>query len=846
MKLEKCYVLKSGLISKDEKWSGNILVDGNITILKGITVKVEPGTIINFANKNSEAENEENQKVNFLFDEFDIEKERYSRKISINVYGSFFIFGEKNNRIKIGNCNWNGYIYAAKGSCCEFRHTIFQYCFGLILDGNSEIFKIYSCLFEQCFFGVVNFSKIIIKKSQFRFNYHAVVSYVQSIISDNIFYENIKNSIVLKSLLNSYIVSNHFFLNNNALVCIQSRKIFIKENILYFNYYAISVLNCYDLRIFKTIFLNNYIGFKSEGNSEKIFINECFYSNSVINIFDESSIEFHNNLSINSNVAIICCGRANIVLFDTEIFDNKVGLILFDNSTANLSNSKINSFNINVLLRSETSLFADNTQFDSKNFIYLCFNNSILDIINSEIKGQDFLYSNFFVEVFLKNNFINVHNFIRIFDFSNIFLGQCSIKIFNEGIISNGRNSISIDNTEIVIDRGALFDLKNDEIIKLNHATIKGCFCKTFYGCILEIQNSTILDKNNNIEIFHNVDINIKNSSIKSSFITNGIANIDINDSFIDSLSVSGLSNVKLKDCEIKGKAVNVSESGELFMSGVKAELEEGINIINSGKLKILSTKICSHWTGIRKEGNETIEYIDGIICGEKEGIVLSNGNGSILYGLKIKSKLEGIKLQGANGIKLEEIDIESEGLGLEIEGEISEKIEGIRIRSQKALNVSKNLLKLKKSLIEGESTIGAMGYLEVENSIFGKISVVGMGELDLRDSEIEGESVNVRESGEIFMSAVKAELEEGIDVTGGGKLNVIGSKIKSENTCIKKEGFEVIECEDTEIEGINGIVIEEGRYNKFRRVAVKSEESGLLIKDRSEVEMEGMEIESE
>ncbi|GAB1401824.1 hypothetical protein MASR1M68_07350 [Elusimicrobiota bacterium] len=70
--------------------------------------------------------------------------------------------------------------------------------------------------------------------------------------------------------------------------------------------------------------------------------------------------------------------------------------------------------------------------------------------------------------------------------------------------------------------------------------------------------------------------------------------------------------------------------------------------------------------------------------------------------------------------------------------------------------------------------------------------------------------------------------MEDGVSVTDLGKVKITGSRIGSENTGINKEGIEVIEVKGSQIEGTNGIVIEEGVGNVLRGVSKEQSERDI------------------
>ncbi|GAB1401826.1 hypothetical protein MASR1M68_07370 [Elusimicrobiota bacterium] len=864
MKLNKKIILKSGLIEKNEKWSGNILIDASVTILNGVKVVVAPGTVIKFTNKDVSVNGKQDHKLDFLFNKFNIEKEQYQKRPSINVYGSFFVAGQKDNIIRIGNCGWDGHIFIAKNGSCKFKYVDIKYSFGLIFDYNAKISKIENCLFEQCFFGVVNFSKVIVKNSEFRFNIYGIASYDKCITYNNILYENLKCAIMINSPKKSYAVSNYFFLNNDALNYTQSSEAFIKNNILYCNSSGFSVSDSSGMRILNNIFFNHDIGLQITGNSFDVHINQCIYSGSAIYVFDESAVEIHNCLVVVCDVGIKCREQTKVLISKSNFFDNKVNFMLFDNSCVEILESNSYSFNINIILYGQTSLFSNKSNFDSKNYLYLNFDNSLLDISDSQIKGQDFLHSHFFSEAFFKNNVTDVHNFIKIFDYSNVFLEKNNINIFNDGIISHDHNYIFIKETNIFIKTCALLDLKNDEVVIVNDTRIKGLFCKSLNNPNLQLKNSSIEERYNNIEIFDGVYVNIENTHIEGDVSVNGTSSITVKNSATGSISVAGLSSLIIDKTSVKGNIlsvrdsgdldfkdstvicnmINVSGNGELEIDASSFELQEAVSIQESGKLTARNSVIKSHNTVIIKSGFEAMECEDSEISGVR-GIIIEEGRDNIFKRVKVNSEEQGIFISEISEINMDSVEIDSGGLGLKIHGDKVEILEGVKIKAKEAIETESGLIYIRDCEIEGRITANGLKNITVEQSEVGAISVLGLGVLKLYDSKAKGREINISGSGELEIDASSFELQEAVSVQESGKLTARNSVIKSHNTVIIKSGFEAMECEDSEISGVRGIIIEEGRDNIFNRVKVKSGEQGIFISEISEINMDSVEIDS-
>jgi TonB family protein len=134
-----------GRLSGDTKWSGEVIVDGDIIIPDGVSLNIEPGTKI------------------YVLPNTDVTKGgKDKNRAEIFVFGSFIANGEPNNRILFTSKNenpqmndWYGIIFKSKHGTNLVNYVTVEYAYvGL---------TIINC-------------KAIIKNSQFRFNYYTGIS----------------------------------------------------------------------------------------------------------------------------------------------------------------------------------------------------------------------------------------------------------------------------------------------------------------------------------------------------------------------------------------------------------------------------------------------------------------------------------------------------------------------------------------------------------------------------------------------------------------------------------------------------------------------------------------------
>ncbi|RMD49162.1 MAG: right-handed parallel beta-helix repeat-containing protein, partial [Ignavibacteria bacterium] len=134
-----------GKLSGDTKWSGEIILDGDIIVPKGISLNIEPGTKI------------------YVLPGTDVTKSgKDKNRTEILVFGSFIANGEPNNRILFTSRNDNPQM---------------NDWYGIILRNKSGTNLINYVTVEYAYVGLTTINcKAIIKNSQFRYNYYTGIS----------------------------------------------------------------------------------------------------------------------------------------------------------------------------------------------------------------------------------------------------------------------------------------------------------------------------------------------------------------------------------------------------------------------------------------------------------------------------------------------------------------------------------------------------------------------------------------------------------------------------------------------------------------------------------------------
>lgn len=122
-------IVKSGVISSDEVWSGRIIIKGDVTVSKGVTLTIQPGTIVGF------------------------DADAGSYKLTIN--GTLYAEGNSNQRITFASLavepkpeDWIGLVFGKSGlnsrlKFCRLMHYREMTCY-------SDSLKITDCIFSHC------------------------------------------------------------------------------------------------------------------------------------------------------------------------------------------------------------------------------------------------------------------------------------------------------------------------------------------------------------------------------------------------------------------------------------------------------------------------------------------------------------------------------------------------------------------------------------------------------------------------------------------------------------------------------------------------------------------------
>ena len=130
-------ITTSGVLTHDEIWGGRIHVTGDVVVPEGITLAIEPGTVITFAPNRSD--NDVKLPVLELLG---------NNKCNLVVKGNLRVEGEKDNKVIIGKLvydlntlttiSWGGVIFEGTNASSIIKHTEIRYAdIALVYTGFS-------------------------------------------------------------------------------------------------------------------------------------------------------------------------------------------------------------------------------------------------------------------------------------------------------------------------------------------------------------------------------------------------------------------------------------------------------------------------------------------------------------------------------------------------------------------------------------------------------------------------------------------------------------------------------------------------------------------------------------
>ena len=918
MQISKDSILKSGVILKDEKWFGNIIIKNNLIIPENVTVIILPGTKIKFISQKIEDNSFIEEKLRFLSNNYSIEYNKHIGKSSIIVYGNLSILGEKNNRVSIGNCGWNGFIFVSSCGKINFKYTDIRYGFGIVLDNNSKLSKINNCLIEQCCIGIASFSKIIIKNNDIRYNNIGVILFDKGLVLSSNINDNLLYGIILQTN-KSYVLNNVISLNSTAVFVFNSFDIKVIDNDINNNICGVIIRKSENI-VINNNNNNNYSSLEVEDDSNNITISGFLIKSSIgISVKHFSNIQVKNLSLILVGNGICTWNNPYVKVIDSNFIENVFNFIAMNNSNIDILNSHCRGNNVNLLLKDEPYINILNSRLNSNNNNIASLGNyAQVNIYKSDIQSNNNvcnldLYSQMFVyETELVGN-----KFVELLDNSNVFLQNSNLQMIGNVFLSRGNNFISVSNCNIESKNGKVFHLYDSSILKIEKSKIYSNFrfCEAMDNSNIEIVDSDIGSNDNFLELNNNSSSNIYNTKISNnigcflktndesvSFIDK--CNISLQDSFIKqnlfgkficlNSNINGNASFELENKSFFYFKNNVVEANNLYIGAFLSQ--ENYIVKNKFVLDKLNTKL------------NTCEFI------LRDNNILSNTiiNTELYFSsLFLHQNYIDTKLIKTNGIK-SNINIDILKINADIESNFSfsnlfidhfyldsqinnEKYSiinqsifnlnnslcnGSRIYSiDSDINISDSLInnfkisvnnndkcKIKGSKVKGEIRAEGISEIEIGGSEIGEIDVSNKSKVEIKDSDIEGRKVRVREGGEIEICDSEIKIGEWIEAEGEGKARLInsdirgkegiinrgtevveikGSKIKSEGDSIRVEKGK-IEITDTEVEGRRGIEVGVRGELEYKGLVIRSKEEGLIYRGEREVEIEGIEIESE
>ncbi|MHB9156035.1 MAG: right-handed parallel beta-helix repeat-containing protein, partial [Endomicrobiales bacterium] len=264
-------VMKSGTISRDEIWSGEILVTGDVVVAPKATLTLLPGTVVLFAARSSDntllkrMSLHQMSKIPWVSGRVDLR-----HKCCIIVRGTLKAAGENDAKISIGNEGWGGSIMLYRRRPHEIRNCRIAYgAFG-VMAGSDEA-EITDSEFTDNTFGIFCKSACRIKGNLVRGNTIGIAaSNCEPVITGNEIAGN-SDTGILASFSKLTITGNRVSGNDLGILQMNSTENRIEENELSGNRIGVVSTNCVKCVIGKnTITGNTDAGIVNNGKNEAL------------------------------------------------------------------------------------------------------------------------------------------------------------------------------------------------------------------------------------------------------------------------------------------------------------------------------------------------------------------------------------------------------------------------------------------------------------------------------------------------------------------------------------------------------------------------------------------------
>ena len=365
---------KSGLISKSEIWQGNIWIESDILIPKGVTVRVKPGCRIKFASKIKKNYGFKERPTDFRTCDHHLgwlDEGLNLEKCLIFVEGAFCIRGTNKNMVVIGNKEWEGAIVFLSGIKSKITNCLIKNAFYAVLSYGDSKVNISNTIFEDNSFGYANMSQNNVKNNVFRNNMLGIACLwaKKIVVSGN----TIENNIL------------------RGMVCYEVKDSVIRDNVILSNKAGVDMHKCEKLQISDNKFNKNMIGILNNHNSEiGISGNEIKNSSllGISNINYSEALIISDNLLAGNKTACNFEGRGlGIAINRNTIKKGYEGIEFNCEINAELKGNYIKTSNFDITANENSNVTFNNNIFEGSVNIQ-ARGTSIVNIINSDLKFQ--------------------------------------------------------------------------------------------------------------------------------------------------------------------------------------------------------------------------------------------------------------------------------------------------------------------------------------------------------------------------------------------------------------------------------------------------------------------------
>ena len=823
-------MIKTGIIEKNEVWSGEVLIRGDLTIAKDITVTVMSGSRVIYDGGNG-FKNPEKEKLirNTSIDPDALEK--LAEKNFMFVEGRLVAEGKASELVSFeGGGEFGGIVVLQGGYALLDRCAISRACHGVYGQPQS-VLDILNCDISENEYGLTGFGTVKIDSNTIHGNVTGI--WISGF--------NGNNTGIWNTGYDGYQISRNIIKDNSktGIIC-SSVQMLIHGNKISGNDTGINMRIYKEATIDNNEITDNRVGIYSFRSKLLKVTGNRIEGNKGVGILSHLGncrLEVQNNMIAGSEKTIEMQELSEALIEGNTFSDSGIGLMLqklvkakvanntfrniagtavrcLDLSESELRDNIIDGAGTGVAALNESRLVIHATEILSRNEAVRC-----TDVCNVSIEGSKLTAEKEACVTLGKSAVISVRDStltgdvgFELIDLSTLKAENNTINCVYNGVVSSGQTDLFITGNTIVCRN-----------------SVGASAIAAYESSRLEINGNNINSENNGLMLCDNIVAEARNNKIESGRI---------------GLQLSGTASIGMHSDSIKSRsdsALKIEYNSRCNAEGCEIEGVRGIEVEGESTMKMQSGRIQYVEYGLSIGGSSNADIKDIRVCGNKADTGMECGGLSVVKvtNVEISGTKEGIKACEEAKIELERVSIACEVSGVMMEGSSIGKITGIEV------NTAKDGIRVT------DQSVTDVQNFKIEGVGAGKgIECSGISEFKAKAGLITGVADGVKLLGESTVELIDTSITGmgGVDAVGSSKLKISGSTIDSREYGLRCGEQSIVSAYNLKIAGDGseiGIDLGGIACVTMDKIEVKNAKNGIRVKDESVLDVVGADIES-